>query len=485
MKNEPIKILYLEHEPNHVERLKVELDKGQYEYKLTHADSGSSFETEIDKAIPDVVLFDHDIPDYDISMAMETLKDHDIDAPFILVTSTLEGEKAVDMIVNYGVSDYILKDNLSRLNPAILREYKNRQIHNQLNEHKKDLEKLSLVASHTNNGVIITDKQGQIEWVNQAFTTITGYTLEESLGKIPGHFLQGEDTSEEKVTQIREKLKEEVSFSEVILNYHKTGYPYWIKLDISPVKDEDGNLNKFIAIQEDVTDRKNAEFEIIRAKEKAEKSESDLKKALSEKEILIQEIHHRVKNNLAIISGLLQLQILRGADNSQLLDAKNRIHTIASVHEQLYNTDNFSEIDVNKYFSSLILKSKNTFLGPDQEIDINFNSSIDILNINEAVPLGLLVNELITNSVKHAFPNNKGSITMTMNSAPNGMIEFSYSDSGKGFDRAKFEKHEGFGLELINTLISQLTEDFTLKTDGEFSLTFQFNRKLRGAHSNL
>jgi two-component sensor histidine kinase len=74
---------------------------------------------------------------------------------------------------------------------------------------------------------------------------------------------------------------------------------------------------------------------------------------------------------------------------------------------------------------------------------------------------------------------------MTMNSAPNGMIEFSYSDSGKGFDRAKFEKHEGFGLELINTLISQLTEDFTLKTDGEFSLTFQFNRKLRGAHSNL
>ena len=139
MKNEPIKILYLEHEPNHVERLKLELDKGQYEYKLNHADSGSSFETEIDKAIPDVVLFDHDIPDYDISMAMETLKDHDIDAPFILVTSTLEGEKAVDMIVNYGVSDYILKENLSRLNPAILREYKNRQLHNQLTNTKKSL----------------------------------------------------------------------------------------------------------------------------------------------------------------------------------------------------------------------------------------------------------------------------------------------------------------------------------------------------------
>ena len=181
MKNEPIKILYLEHEPNHVERLKLELDKGQYEYKLNHADSGSSFETEIDKAIPDVVLFDHDIPDYDISMAMETLKDHDIDAPFILVTSTLEGEKAVDMIVNYGVSDYILKENLSRLNPAILREYKNRQQHNQLNEQKKELEKLSLVASHTHNGVIITDNHGRIEWVNRAFTTITGYTLEESL----------------------------------------------------------------------------------------------------------------------------------------------------------------------------------------------------------------------------------------------------------------------------------------------------------------
>lgn len=973
MKNEPIKILYLEHEPNHVERLKLELDKGQYEYKLTHADSGSSFETEIDKAIPDVVLFDHDIPDYDISMAMETLKDHDIDAPFILVTSTLKGEKAVDMIVNYGVSDYILKDNLSRLNPAILREYKNKQVYKQLTEHKKDLEKLSLVASHTHNGVIITDKQGQIEWVNRAFTTITGYTLEESIGKIPGHFLQGEDTRDKTVSRIRKKLTEEISFSEEILNYHKTGTPYWIKLDISPVKDDDGNTIKFIAIQEDVTDRKNTEKKILenyrqlqRSQEigkigdwtfdvdtevikwsdemykiyerpkklgppsyaetlasvsknnevsadkliinaikngepyefkkwldleepkfihaiglpvldetgevlglegtvqditeskiseekllkttqqltnivnnlngvllryalhpdgtndllyissgveqvygftqkealddlnillagvseddleefqqsiqrsaetlrpwdytwryiskdgtlkylqgrgtptkqddgtviwntftvdvtekilaeqnkkelqdllrgslneiyifdastlkfvycndsaaentqyseqelknmtpldvkkeftekefrkilkKAEQQEgyfletihtrkdgstydifvqisqgtykntpvyvaniidvsdralaeqsyketnkklrslidsapigiylvntdgvvidfwnsaaeqifgytkeevmnkfipyvndtskdealknistvkegksisgkrvkrqrkdgkdviielhtgpvykdgkvheilvlenevtelvqkeSYLKKALNEKDTLIHEINHRVKNNLAIISGMLELQILRGDEHPQLLDAKNRIHTIALVQEQLYNTDNFSEIDVNKYFNTLILRTKNSFMKPDQEIDFNFNSCIDELNINEAVPLGLLVNELITNSVKHAFPNNKGSITITMNSAPNGMIDFSYSDSGKGFVKAKFDKHEGFGLELINTLLSQLTEDFTVKTDGGFSLTFQFNRKLRGAHSNL
>ena len=488
MKNEPIKILYLEHETNHVERLKLELDKGQYEYKLNHADSGSSFETEIDKAIPDVVLFDHDIPDYDISMAMETLKDHDIDAPFILVTSTLEGEKAVDMIVNYGVSDYILKDNLSRLNPAILREYKNRQLHNQLNEHKKDLEKLSLVASHTNNGVIITDKQGQIEWVNQAFTTITGYTLEESLGKIPGHFLQVEDTNEETVSRIREKLKEEVSFSEEILNYHKTGHPYWIKIDISPVKDEDGNLNKFIAIQEDVTDRKNAKFEIIRAKEKAEKSESDLKKALSEKEILIQEIHHRVKNNLAIISGLLDLEAMGSADEVLINSFQNmglRIKSIAEVHELLYGGDDFSEIELKKYLNKLLEGISNTLL---DEKNISFDISIEEsakININQAVPIGLLLNELVTNSFKHAFKEvERGKIEFKMK-FNDGKYYAEYADNGPGIDLSEFKKHTSLGFTLIKTLLDQISAVYEIKNEAGLRIIFNFPPKYTGAHSNL
>ncbi len=118
------------------------------------------------------------------------------------------------------------------------------------------LTRLSRIAQETNNGVVVTDKEGKIEWVNQGFITVTGYTLEESLGKKPGSFLQGKDTDAKTVEFIHKALIEEQEFTVEILNYHKSGTPYWLEITCNPLYSVSGELEGFMAIETDITERK-------------------------------------------------------------------------------------------------------------------------------------------------------------------------------------------------------------------------------------
>lgn len=126
-------------------------------------------------------------------------------------------------------------------------------------EYQEEIKKLSLVARKTQNGVIITDKDGYIEWVNESFTQLCGSTLEEVKGRKPGEFLQGPQSQPEVIARIRRLLDLKAEFSEEIINYHRNGTPYWVRMDISPVLDEKGELIKFIAIETDITERKQFE----------------------------------------------------------------------------------------------------------------------------------------------------------------------------------------------------------------------------------
>lgn len=132
-----------------------------------------------------------------------------------------------------------------------------------LKELQKKYETLSLVASHTQNMVIITDNKGYITWVNKSFEQKTGYTFEEVLGKKPGPILQGKDTSDIHVSIIRKKLAELKPFKQEILNYTKSGIPYWIEMSIAPVFDHQGNHIMYIAVEDDITIKKEYEQKIL------------------------------------------------------------------------------------------------------------------------------------------------------------------------------------------------------------------------------
>lgn len=128
-------------------------------------------------------------------------------------------------------------------------------------ERREEMRMLSLVADKTENSVVITDKEGRIEYANNGFTRMTGYTLAEVKGLKPGSFLQGEETSSETIERIRQHLRNLEVFYDEILNYNKAGEPYWVSLSISPVADEQGRPDKFISIQADITETKREALE--------------------------------------------------------------------------------------------------------------------------------------------------------------------------------------------------------------------------------
>ncbi|MGQ9528429.1 MAG: PAS domain S-box protein [Chloroflexus sp.] len=146
----------------------------------------------------------------------------------------------------------------------------------------EQLRMLSLVARHTDNAVIITDRNGRIEWVNEGFTRISGYTLDEVRGRKSGEFLQGPETDPATVARIRQALDNGESVKAEIINYTKQGRPYWLALDISPVYDDQHNLIRFIAIESDITQQKEME-RMLRA---ALKESRDVMNALDESTIL-------------------------------------------------------------------------------------------------------------------------------------------------------------------------------------------------------
>lgn len=207
------------------------------------------------------------------------------------------------------------------------------------------------------------------------------------------------------------------------------------------------------------------------------KANKQNKLALKEKEVLISEIHHRVKNNLAIISSLIDLQRM-DSDSEEientLLKTQNRIQSIAGVHELLYRSETFSEIPFDQYLQQLINKHLAVYLVRGKDVDIEIDCSVESLSINQAIPLGLLVSELVTNSFKHAFnKRSKGQIRIGIDRLGD-KVRVKYADDGHGFKKENFENSTGMGITIIKTLIAQLGSKYELYSDNGFSIRFAF-----------
>ncbi len=300
------------------------------------------------------------------------------------------------------------------------------------------------------------------EYVSPAATAITGYTPEE-------HYADP-DLGFKLVVEEDRPLLEKVSFGQVVepitLRWRKKdGSIIWTEQINVPIYDENGNLVAIEGIARDITERKMAE--------------EALKQSLKEKEILIREIHHRVKNNMQVISSILNLQSALLEDQRARVAIKEcqyRIKSMAMVHEKLYRAKDLSNIDFADYLNSL---ARNIFLdqqiSPDQ-VQLHLDIEPISLDINRAVPLGLIINELITNAFKHAFPQGrKGNIWVRLKRIDQEQIELTIKDDGVGFPKGlEWKKAESLGLVIINTLVEQIDGKIELIPDGgtEFKITF-------------
>ncbi|HBK96478.1 MAG TPA: histidine kinase, partial [Microcoleaceae bacterium UBA10368] len=204
-------------------------------------------------------------------------------------------------------------------------------------------------------------------------------------------------------------------------------------------------------------------------------TEARIQAALREKEILLKEIHHRVKNNMQVVSSLLQLQAQYIEDETTLSlfeESQNRIHSMALIHEQLYQSENLDRIDLPLYVENLVANVYQSFGCCNSSIQIQLNIDPISLNIETAIPCGLIINELVSNSLKYAFPYSRaGEINIKFCEISSQQFHLSIQDNGVGFP-ADFdvENTETLGIRLVRMLTSQL--DGSLTIDSQYGTCY-------------
>jgi PAS domain S-box-containing protein len=233
-----------------------------------------------------------------------------------------------------------------------------------------------------------------------------------------------------------------------------------VLLSISAIDDKDGNNLGMVCVGSDLTDRK-----------KAEESHK--------KDVLLKEIHHRVKNNMQIISSLLSLQSRYTTDKmhvEMIKESQNRIRSIGLIHEKLYQSRDLETIDFHEYISDIVLELERAYSTPDISVTIDVDNVS--LSGDAAVPCGLIVNELVSNCFKHAFPDGKGEITVSLHAA-DGVVELAVCDTGVGIPDVDFRNAPTLGLRLVTILAeTQLNGRIRLARDegtGVF-ITFREHR---------
>ena len=224
---------------------------------------------------------------------------------------------------------------------------------------------------------------------------------------------------------------------------------------------------QFQVIYQDITERKRAEEKI--------------KASLSEKETMLKEIHHRVKNNLQVISSLLSLQSSYLQDEraiAALEESMERVETMASIHAQLYESQDLNRVDFGSFIEDLIGNIRQSYGRTESPVEIRVDAGEISLGIDNSIPCGLILNELVANAMKHAFPEGKeGKINITMRSEDNRAV-LMVCDNGIGFPESiDSTKVKSLGLDLVNLLVAQMKGEIEMRVEGGTTWTITFPLK--------
>lgn len=345
---------------------------------------------------------------------------------------------------------------------------------------KQRLKQLESVVTNTTESVVImeaepTTKKGRkILYVNDAFTEMTQYDRDEVLGNTV-HFLNGPETDEEEISRLNEAMQNWEICNVEFINYKKDGTPFWINTSMVPVTGKDGEYIQWVAIGRDIS------------KQKA--YEKRLENSLKEKGVLLSEIHHRVKNNLAVISSLLQLQALNTGNEElekKLYDSVFRVSTMSTIHEILYQSGNFSKLIFSEIIEKLIANLERVF-GGRKHIEHDIEKTLIELNINQAIPCALMINEVVTNIYKHAFEGREsGNITASLD-LKDGHVFVEIADNGIGIpENLDTTDADSMGLHLIQVLTAQLRGESDLKrTENGTVFTLRFQKMDVSGSGNL
>lgn len=328
-------------------------------------------------------------------------------------------------------------------------------------ELKKREHLFSELFNSTPIAIALLSDRNEIVLVNTGFEKTFQYKLDEIQGLEIDRLIVSEEDF-----KVAKFLSDSTKVEEVVCKRHtKNGDELDVITYAVPIIIEGKMIAKY-GIYVDITETKSVENQLLNS--------------LKEKEVLLAEIHHRVKNNLAVITGLLELQSYdtQNKDAKMILnESRMRINSIALVHEKLYQNDFLSKIDVQTYIKELSLIVKQTMGLNSVPVEIAFDLDDVSFMITQAIPCGLLLNEILTNSFKHAFVGKESGTIHIIFKENEGEILFSVRDDGVGIDNERnIGENSSLGLKLIDTLSRQLSAEKNIFSDNGTVFEFRFKK---------
>ena len=334
---------------------------------------------------------------------------------------------------------------------------------NALKDLEQSEERFRALINNSGDLIRILDENGKIIFDSPSSARILGYPEGSLIGKSPLEFIHPDD-----LERVNNDLAE-------VYENRNPGIPTEFR-----IRKADGEYLPVESVSQNMTNVPGIGGIVVTThpiKERKE-MEDEIRASLQEKEILLKEIHHRVKNNMQIISSLLNLQIrFENLDETVgvLKESQGRVKTMAMVHEKLYQSDSFAKINIKEYLENLVSDIFYSYGIKTGSIESVLDIEDININIDTAIPLGLIVNELVTNSVKYAFPQGEGTIKIKITSLTDE-TELIIADNGIGVpEDFDIEKIETLGLQLVNNLVNQIDGDIGIDGSNgtEYKITFK------------
>jgi len=314
--------------------------------------------------------------------------------------------------------------------------------------------------------MIVVNQRGEITRVNQLAETTFGYDAAELIGRpvevlIPTRFRAVHPGYRQGF--LAETSARPMGLGRDLSGLRRDGSEFPVEIGINPVETGEGTM--ILSVILDLSERKQAEKRI--------------QDALTQKDLLLREVHHRVKNNLQVIHSLLDLQALKLRDNEVvevLRDSQNRIRSMSLIHQTLYQSRNFARVDFQRFLDDLLPSLTEAYRSVAGKVAIRVDAHQVQLPINEAIPCGLIINELVSNALKHGFAQGRnGQIEVSIQQLAERRVELSVRNDGEPIpDDLNLEQTPSLGLQLVQLLARQLNGTVQVQRAGPTRFTLRF-----------
>lgn len=324
-----------------------------------------------------------------------------------------------------------------------------------------DLELFEKVFNSIPDAITIINRENKVVKVNSSMANSMGMETEDLVGKNCYEVVHGTSCPINTCPHAMLLHDEEQHSSEV----HEENLGGFFMITTTPLYDDDGNVMGSVHVARDITERKIME--------------EQLEQALEDKDILMKEIHHRVKNNLMIMASLLNMQsryIKDEVARDIFKDSQSRAKTMALIHEKLYQSKELKKVDVQDYMESLSRDIYQAYINDPQRIQLSLDLEPHMLDINTVIPLGLILNELLTNTFKYAFPGEaEGMVKVRFIEKENKEFLLEVADNGVGLPADfSLKKTESLGMRLIHSLTEQIKGELEISAEHGTQIRIKF-----------